>query len=193
MALKLITPPAVEPVLLADLDEHMRVATAEESATISAYIATAREYCEGFQNRAYITQTFELWLDVWPRKNFITIPRPPLQTITSIKYYGTDNTEYTMPVTDYFVDAKSDPGRVVLAYGKYWPTTTLRPANGVVVTFVAGYGDAGTAVPQKVKQSIRMLTGHYYENREATIIGKKGEEVQFAVNALLTLDRVVPI
>ena len=58
-----------------------------------------------------------------------------------------------MDPADYFVDTKSELGRGSLAYGKTWPTTTLRPTNGVVVTFTAGHAlysgtvtTAGTAV-----------------------------------------------
>ena len=146
IALKLITPPALEPISLAEAKAHMRLNdTTAEDALITALITAAREYCEGFQNRAYLEQTFELWLDDWPYRDCIAIPRPPLQSVTSIKYYGTDNAEYTMTAADYFVDTKNEPGRVSLAYSKTWPTTTLRPANGALVTFTAGYASyAGT-------------------------------------------------
>lgn len=141
-----------------------------ENVTLTRLIATAREDCEKFQNRAYISQTWEMWLDAFPSEDHLDIPLPPLQSVSSIKYYGTDDTEYTMAVADYFVDTKSFVGRVALGYGKTWPSATLRPANGVCITFIAGYGDAA-AVPNYIKQAMMLTIGHLYENREDVIAG----------------------
>jgi len=166
--------------------------TSAEDTLLEALITTAREWCEGYQNRQYITAIWELWLDDWPSEDYIRIPLPPLQAVSSIKYYGTDNTAATMDTADYFVDTKSEPGRVSLAYGKTWPTTTLRPVNGVVVEFEAGYGDAASDVPKRVKQAMLLLIGHLYERREQST-EKALSEIPFGVKALLGLDRVWPM
>ncbi|MGB9845891.1 MAG: head-tail connector protein [Desulfotomaculales bacterium] len=253
--LVLITPPATEPVSLAEAKQHLRVDITDDDNLITALITAAREYCEGFQNRAYITQTWQLWLDAWPEGSEIRIPRPPLQSVSDIKYYGTDDTEYIFDAANYFVDAKSEPGRVVLKYGKSWPTIMLRPTNGICVTFIAGYkvyqgtvnvegttvtrisgdefnikwpkqktivinnavyrissvasGDllslveaAGSQsavgyeandVPERIKQAILLLVGHWYDNREIAAAGRLVNEVPFTVNALLWQERVVPV
>ncbi len=54
-----------------------------EDDEITQIIKTAREYCEGFQNRAFITQTWELWYDSFPAEDYIKIPLPPLISISS--------------------------------------------------------------------------------------------------------------
>ncbi len=192
MALKLITPPEAEPVTLLEAKSHLRVNTSDEDNLITNLIIVAREYCESYQNKVYITQTWELWIDRWPGGDKIEIPLPPLQSIESIKYYDTADTEYTFAATEYLVDVVSFIGRVILKYGKTWPTITLRPDIAICVKFKAGYGDI-TKVPQKVKQAMLLLIGHWYENREAVITGSASKEIAFAVNALLNLDRVVPI
>jgi uncharacterized phiE125 gp8 family phage protein len=164
-----------------------------EDDYIKSLIKAAREYCQDFQNRAYITQTWELWLDEWPGKDFFKIPLPPLQDITEILYYGTDDYEYTMDDDDYFIDDKSEPGRVCLNYGKSWPGVTLRSHNGICITFEAGYGDTAVDVPEKVKQAMLLLVGHWYENREDVVLtGGIGQPVKVprAVDDLLWLERV---
>ncbi|MCK9569858.1 head-tail connector protein [Candidatus Pacearchaeota archaeon] len=187
--IKLKTAPAEEPLEMEEAKSHLRVDGTDEDAYITTLIIAAREYCEGFQNRAYITQTWELWLDEWPV--LFTVPLPPLQSAT-IKYYNTSDVEATVTSTDYFVDTKSEPGRIVLNYGKSWPSTTLRPANGICVTFVAGYGYS-ESVPQKVKQAMLLLIGFWYENRE-TAAGALGgtdvKELPHAVESLLWQERV---
>lgn len=200
MALKLITAPTEEPVSLDEAKAQLRVDGADEDNFITSLIKVAREYCEGFQNRAYVTQTWDLWLDTWPDKEFIKIPLSPLQLVASVKYYDTENTEHTMDTADYFVDDKNEPGRVVLAYNKSWPSTTLRPANGVVIRFTVGYPagggeppDLSANIPKKVKQAMLLLVGHWYENREAALMGKISHEIGLSVHALLWQDRVVPL
>jgi len=159
-----------------------------ETTLINGYIKAAREFCENFQNRAFVNQTWELWLDGFPSEAEIEIPLPPLVSVTSVKYYDTGNTEATFDSANYFVDTKSEPGRVCLGYGKSWPSTTLRSHNGVCVTFVAGYGATAANVPQKVKQSMLLLIGDYYSAREAGIASKQTIE---AVERLLWLERIL--
>lgn len=195
MGLVLTVPPEAEPVTLMEAKQHLRVEDTDEDAFITSLITTAREYCEAVQNRAYMTQTWELWLDDWPDKAYIAIPKPPLQEIVSVKYFDTSGKEYVFPESEYIIDNKNQPGGLALAYGKGWPSATLRPANGICVTFTAGYKTADE-VPARVKQAILLLVGHWYENREAALTGSAnsgGKEIEFAVNALLWQERVVPV
>jgi uncharacterized phiE125 gp8 family phage protein len=85
IALKLVTGPALEPVTLDEAKAQCRVDGSDEDTLITALILAAREYCQDFQNRAYITQVYDLWLDGWPNKGFISIPKPPLQLVSSVK------------------------------------------------------------------------------------------------------------
>jgi uncharacterized phiE125 gp8 family phage protein len=167
--------------------------TSEEDTLISALITAAREYCETFQHRAYITQEWELNLDTWPDKDYIEIPMPPLQSVESIKYYDTDGVEHvvydpdeTIPigVDDFIIDTKSEPGRIKLAWGKSWPGTTLQPANGICIAFTAGYGDAATDVPRKPIAALKLALGYLYEHRD------DDAEMPQAVDRLLWQDRV---
>lgn len=167
MGLRQTGAPAVEPISLTEAKLHLRIDTTAEDALISSLIKTARQYCESYQQRAYITQTWELWLDRFPDIDIIDVPLPPLQSISSIKYYDTANVGHTFAVSEYFVDSKSQPGRVSLSYGKSWPADTLRPTSGVCINFVAGYGSAASAVPVTATYAILLLLAHYYENREA--------------------------
>jgi uncharacterized phiE125 gp8 family phage protein len=158
-----------------------------EDTLLTNLIKAAREYCEGFQNRAYITQTWDLLLDDWPSGDHIDIPYPPLVSVASVKYYDTASTEATMDSGDYYVDTYAEPGRIVLGYGESWPSTTLRPANGVIVRFTAGYG-AAASVPQKVKQAMLMkieLDHDFHTPEEA-------KALLDAIHALLWMDRVYP-
>lgn len=193
MALKLVTAPATEPLTLTEAKTHLRVDGSDDDTYITSLITVARKYCEGFQNRAYITQTYDLTLDAFPINN-ITLKPPPIQSVTSIKYYDTAGTEYTFDASNYIVDTDSEPGRISLGYLKTWPIITLQPINGVKIRFTAGYGDAASSVPETVKQAMLLLIGHWYENREPVITGMSvSSEIEFTARALLSMDRVVPV
>jgi len=186
------TPPAIEPVTLEELKDHLRVDSVDEDAVLTGLLAAAREWCEGFQNRAYITQTLQLWLDEWPAANVIVLPRPQLQSVDSVKYYGTDDTEYTLDASDYRVSLYGYKGRVVLNHGKSWPSTILRPAEAVVVEYDAGYGDDAADVPERARMAIKIVAAHLYENREVTDV-REPKEVPLGVHALLGLERIWPL
>ncbi len=165
MALVLKTAPSVEPVTAAEAKAHARVDITDDDTLITALIVAARRWCEQFTRRAFITQTWELYLDGFPTE--FRLPYPPLQSITKIDYTDLDGATQTLATTEYTVDAKSEPGRVVEAWQKTWPATRDVP-NAVIAEFKAGYGDAAASVPEQAKLAIKMLVAHLYENREST-------------------------
>lgn len=188
MSLKISVQPALEPVSLDEAKLHLRIDTDEEDTLIASYIQAAREYCEGFQNRAYINTTFEYSLDAFPSDDVIKIPINPLVSVTSIDYYDTSDVKTTMSASDYLVECDEFESQISLKYSKTWPSTTLRPHRGVVITFVSGYGATAASTPEAVRNSMRLLIGDSYEYREA---GKASEKTIEAVSRLLWLKRVM--
>jgi uncharacterized phiE125 gp8 family phage protein len=144
----------------------LRSTALEDETFLTALITVARTHTENYLERSIITQTWECVLDSWPSDPCV-LSRGPLQSVTSIKYYDTDNVEATVAATVYFADIYG--GRIGLGYSQTWPSETLRPINGVVIEFVAGYGDAAADVPDPVKHAILLLIGHLYEHRELSI------------------------
>jgi uncharacterized phiE125 gp8 family phage protein len=162
-----------------------------EDDLITALITAAREYCEGYTGRALATQTLEAYPPYFPRKDEIEIPYPPLQSVTSVKYKNSAGAETTMVVdTDYIIDADSNVGRIVLPYAKTWPTATLYTVNPIKIRYVAGYYEANP-IPKMIKQAMLLLIGHWYENREALLVGQgtMSKKIEFAVDALLSMYR----
>ena len=44
-------------------------------------------------------------------------------------------------------------------------------------------------IPADLRQAVLMLTGHFYENREATLVGISAEEVPFGVWVIINQHR----
>jgi uncharacterized phiE125 gp8 family phage protein len=169
-ALSLITAPTTDPVSESEAYGHARIVspTVAEIVDIQTKLAAAVQDRERFTMRQFVTATWELWLDAFPCSGVIAIPKPPLASVTSVKYIDQDGAEQTFSSGDYLVVAPAGPacqhGFVSLGYGKSWPST--RPQKAAVkVRFVAGYG-AATAVPSALKQAVLLVFGDSYANRE---------------------------
>ena len=191
MALKLITAPATEPVSTSEAKSHLRVDTTADDTLIGTLITAARQHVENHLRRALITQTWELVMDAFPAGDVIRLPRPPLVSVTSIKYTDVAGSESTFSSAAYVVDTDSTKGRVVLKSGESWPSDTLAAANGVRVRYVAGYGSAA-AVPNPIRQAVLLLIGTLYENRESVLVaqGVTVAQLPFGVEALLMPYRI---
>lgn len=187
--LKQTIAPVLEPLTLAEVKAQCRVDIATDDAYLTDLISAAREWCENHDWRAYLTQTFEYWIDSWPAGDAIMLPRPPLQSVTKIEYYDTSDVLATLAGTVYAADTISIPGMVHLKYNQSWPTeTTLRPYNPICVTFVAGWTNP-TLVPRRIRQAMQLLVGHWYENRETVVVGTISRSIEFGVMSLLGLNR----
>lgn len=186
---KIITAPASEPVSLADIVNYTHLESTIDTAEIAfrnGLITAAREYCEGYQRRAYITQTIEMSLDKFP-SGVISIPRGKLQSVVSIKYKDMAGVERTLVESVDYVYSSYGIGRIVPMNA--WPSDSLYLIDAVKIQFICGYGTAAD-VPFKVKQAMYMLIGYWYDNRSAVITGSVSKEAEFSVKALLGFDRI---
>jgi uncharacterized phiE125 gp8 family phage protein len=188
MALSLVTPPAVEPVTLQAAKDHLGVKSASDDALISELIGAAREMAEAFTWRALITQTWD-----WTLDDFCGlaggVPKAPLQSVTSITYIDGAGAAQVLSPAAYKVDAVSQPGRIVPAYGTAWPAARAE-INAVTVRFAAGYGLTGAAVPRAIRQGMLLALTDLYENRQSEIVGAVVSRFTQTAEKLWFLERV---
>ncbi len=185
MALKIKTPPLIEPVTLAEVKSLLRIDDGDDDTLISSMITAIRQRAEEWTRRSFLTQTWTLWLDEFSFRpgntlnklngRVIIIPRPPMQSVVHIKTYDSDNSTATFDASDYFVDTAPSPGRVALNDNSSWPTS-LRKFSAVEVEFIAGYGSTASDVPEGIKQGmlqwIKLLFANkskLYESDESTL------------------------
>jgi uncharacterized phiE125 gp8 family phage protein len=183
----LVTAPSVEPVVFdPDLKEHLRLPDSSEQTKVEGLVTAARAFLEDIANRAFVTQTWDLFLDRFP--SCILVPRPRLQSVTTIKYRDTDGQQVTLDSSKYQVDIKSEPGRIIPVYGETWPSTRAE-LNAVEVRYVAGYGDAAADVDASAKHLIKILVSEYFENPDGMTIANV-KPLLNAYRALLNRIRV---
>jgi uncharacterized phiE125 gp8 family phage protein len=173
----------IEPVTLAVMKEHLHYDASDQDDRIEALIAVARAACEAETNRAFLTQTWTLSLDRFPR-GVIELPHPPLQSVLSIAYTDTNGDAQALDESDYQVDAISEPGRIAPARGCTWPTTDSESFGAVIVSYQAGWS-AAASVPDEIKHAIKLLSGHWFEHLEAVTMEGTPNTLPFAVSMLL--------
>lgn len=171
-----VSAPAAEPVSTADAKTHLRVTHSDEDAFIAAISAAAREWVEVATQRKLITQTHDLFIDGFPSGD-IVLPFGQCQSVTSVKYTDIDDAESTFDSASYDVATWKEPARIVLKHGYQWPTANLRPAGGVAVRFVCGYGTSGVNVPVGLIHAIKLMIGHFYNNRESIVVDRGSVQV----------------
>ena len=70
----LTTPPAVEPVSLAEAKMHMRVTHSDDDTYISTLINSTRSTVEQFCGLALIQQNWSVFCDQWPVQGVFNLP-----------------------------------------------------------------------------------------------------------------------
>jgi len=216
LSTQLITPPAIEPITLAQAKLQLRVDFADDDALITGLITAARQYAEKRTNRAFFNQAWLRTLDffplygrvegsrspsqrdTWPYGTWywdrVTIDLPHAKTVsvTSIQYIDSDGNKQTLPANSYNVDTNSAPGRITPAQGMFWPILNDYIPGSVQITYVAAsYGDGVTVntMPMTLVQGMLLLIGHWYEHREA-VSELNLKNVPFAVDALFGIEKV---
>lgn len=165
LSLKVQTEPAAEPVTAADV--QARTGTSGDDALIEAFITAIRQQVEAYLNRALITQTLKQSMNgfpyggIWGGSGVIELLRPPLQSVTSIVYYDTDDSAETFDSSLYQVLVDHEPGRIQVNYGQTWPTD-VRADNVVEIVYDAGYGDNAADVPRAIREAIRVQVTETY-------------------------------
>jgi uncharacterized phiE125 gp8 family phage protein len=189
MTLRIVTPPDSEVLMIGEVKQYLRVEDNSQDALIHGLIRSVRRQLDGPHSplkRALMTQTWDYildelgytegegWLNTgqWWRKrqpgteDRIVLPLAPLQGVTSIQYYDTDEVLQTWSSSNYRVVGigGESPGYITPAPSVSWPSTQS-VAEAVTIRFTAGYGDPNE-VPDPIRDAMLRLIAHRYENRE---------------------------
>lgn len=151
----------------ASLGAGAPTANTTDDPLISMLIKSVRVLAETRTRRSLVTQTWDLILDRFPGWE-LTLPKSPVQSVTSITYTDTNGALQTMASSDYLVDTSSEPGRITPAFGLVWPIARYQ-MGAVKVRFIAGYGDA-SAVPEAIKSWMLMRIATAWENRTSLVV-----------------------
>ena len=169
-------------ITTADLKAHLRVDHSDEDTLIEALRDAAIETVNNYCNTNLGDVTAVMYLDKFYAH--WEIPVGPVISISSITYNTDVATVATLDAGNYYVDTVRKPARISIINA---PQVYDYVHNGVQVNFTYGYTEA--SIPTAIKHAIRLLVGHWYENRRQ-VIQANSYEVPMGVHALLNTYRI---
>jgi uncharacterized phiE125 gp8 family phage protein len=163
----LLTAPAVEPLSLAEAKAFLRVEHDDDDDVIGALIASARIHIEAQTRRALITQGWRLTRDAWPADGRLNVTPAPLKVLTAVRVYDAGGNAAPLDLQSFVVDTAG----AAIAFAPWAVAQPGRSAAGIELDITAGYGDAASDVPEALRQAVRLLVAHWYENRGLATLG----------------------
>ena len=171
-------------VQLSDMLAHLNLTAGLDDTLIQAKIDAAEKWIETFTGLALLTQARTVHFDRFHR---LELPVRPVQSITSVSYLDNTLTSQTLAPDSYVatpLNSEFDPTYLCPASGTRWPSTGS-VKSAVTVTVEAGYGSDGANVPAPLVEAIKALVAHWYENREAALVGITASELPFGLGDVL--------
>lgn len=197
-SLKRLTAPTVAALPLTDA-ELMRAARLIDADTqldeLKAKCLYAMDYIEDKTKHVCLQQTYTMTLRRFPMlrgqpynnliagTGYISLPRSPVQSITSVEYTDTNGTVQTLDPSGYQYNIERDIAILGPARLLYWPLTDPWSFIGVRVTFTAGYA-TNDDVPIKYKEALKFLALYRFFNRESDADGEIPKSLRMLVNSL---------
>lgn len=176
--------------------KQCRVDHAEDDDTLAALVRAATDYLDGPNGILRTSLLKQTWRDAWsefPLDCRIRLSAEPLIAISSVEYVAAGATTWsTWASQNYHAYTDALGSWVELADGIAWPDTATRP-EAVRVTYTAGFGVKAADVPANIIHAAKLLVAHYYENREAVLVGVVPADLPMGVSALLAPWKRVPV
>lgn len=163
------------------LAAYVKADLAADVTEIAALRTLADQMVEDLTGRAILNTRYRLVLPTWPLvegvrpgpgirpvSRHIVLPRSPLVSIESIKYYDENEVLQTLPADQYIAATAFEPGAAYLKKGYDWPALANRP-DSVQVEFTAGYGEETEKTPGVMAQAIKLLARHFFSGGSPNI------------------------
>lgn len=162
MKITLTTAPTDDAVGLQEMQDHSRIKTRHDDATLQRFLKGAQRAAEGYLRRKLITQTWTQYFDEFDDPLYLRFP--PLSSVTSVSYLDTDGDTQVLATSVWEAAEENGIGIVRRKFGQVWAATRGHE-DTVWVPFVCGYGDPED-VPEPIKSAIRIHAAHFYRQRE---------------------------
>ena len=168
----------------AEAKDFLKVDTTADDTIIDNLVAAATESCQIYTNQYFINTVVTQYSDNW--KEFYSLYKSPVSSITHIKYYDTNDSLQTLAASNYILDDTYKPSRIGIAVDGELPNVADR-INAVQVKYTVGYGTASTDVPEGIRTAFILTVGNWYENRQSLITRRT--ETQLPLSSQYLLDQ----
>ena len=165
MAIKIVNPPASEPISLAEAKLFLRVDHNSEDTLIASLIGAAREAVEAGIGRALVTRRVRENLDIWRRDavNGAVLGLGPVTNVVAVRLLGNNGAQSVIDPERYRLEGNRDRPRLVFPSG--FPAT-LRSAGGIEIEYDCGYADEASELPIALRLATLQIAASLYELRQ---------------------------
>ncbi|MBI3433534.1 MAG: phage head-tail connector protein [Proteobacteria bacterium] len=184
----LLIAPAVEPLTLAEAKLNLRVEHADDDSLIAALITGARIHLERTTHRALITQSWRIVRESWPADGRLHVLPAPLRAVIAARVFDTAGVAHPIDAPAFVPDIAAAPG--ILGFAPWTLMPPGRATAGIEIDIETGYGAAPGDVPEPLRQAMRLLVAHWYENRSVVAGGYDPTRLPAGVAALIAPYRV---
>lgn len=181
--LDLVTAPVGPALTIQEMQAFGYVVEPDQFGVLGDCIDAATKVVEGDTGRQLLTATYDVhWRrfpGVWGE---LVLPRVPVTSVTSVKYYDTAGTQQTLSSSLYTVNdgSANASAYIIPAFNEQWPATRGHDRD-VTVRFVCGYGDRED-IPKQVKLQVAILAMGLFRERMPQACGAtSGPSMAFQV------------
>lgn len=165
---------------LADAKSFVVVDHDEDNNLLTGMIDTAFDWLQpprGCLAFSIAAQTLRVDLPCWPLQR-ITLPAPPVQSISSVKYFDENNVDRTLDPSNYFVDNDT------LMWSLTFTGASLytRP-SAVRIEYIAGMSDDD--FNGALRMAMLRIVKQLYDYRDEYVSGVSFDPEVFGVDALI--------
>ncbi len=169
-------------ITTADAKTFLKVDTSADDTVIDQLVSAATKSAEEYTNRFFIHTVITQYCTNF--KDLEELYKSPVDSVAHVKYYDTSNALQTLAATEYTLINQIQPSKIVEAVGKNLPDVEDR-LDAVECKYTVGYGTASTDVPAPIIQAVYLTIGHWYQNRQAVIVGRIATELPMSAKYLL--------
>lgn len=165
MSIKILAPPASEPVSLAAAKLFLRIDHDDEDALLTRLIGAAREAVENGAGRALLTRRVRETLDIWTRDPLggALLSLSPVTHVEAVRLVAANGSESVIDPSSYELDGARDRPRLMFTHGL---PAILRSMGGVEIDYDAGLADDPADLPPALVQAMLHILAALYEARE---------------------------
>lgn len=187
-ALELLEAPAATPISLSEVKAQLRIEHEDDDLLLVRLIKVATAYTDvqGALGHAMISQKWGQWITSTPEQS-VKLTLGPVISVDAVKYYDTDGNLQTDTLSNYEIYGTQFAKTIGPKEGFNWPVAEDR-SDAIRIEYTIGYGTSSSDVPDTLRHAMMMLIGHWYENRETTMMDELSN-IPYGFDALMDMHR----
>ena len=172
--IEVTTPPAEEPITVAELKEWLRVDGTDQDTVITSLLTSAREWAEGYTHRRFVDTELDVTWATFPKIGAdLYLPGPPVSVLSSLNWIDSAGVTQPFDIADVTVEPLYGLARVNPDAVEDWP----QDAFSVNAKYTAGFG-AAADVPEDIKTAIKVAVTQNFLFRGDQIAGSQFSTAQ---------------